>query len=78
MTTDMPDIGSTVVRLTRKNKVLYGEVIEHRNDGTYDFFIVEWSPDWRVEYPAKAYRDTVDPSTCPECDSENHRFHPGY
>lgn len=81
---DIPEIGMVVTKLTRKGKIVTGEIIATGNDGCgiYSWFAVDWNVGGTygdtVEYNLTAWGDTVWVPTCPECDSPYHTNHPGY
>lgn len=69
---DLPPIGTHVVRYGRGGKLMNGDVIDHRDDGMYRFFVVEYGEDLRVEYAAGYWMVTVFPRSCRFCDSPHH------
>lgn len=69
---DIPVIGQTVVSLSRKGNLRYGEVIGTRDDGRQLHIIVEYSESLRVEYPMSRWRDSFWPESCAICDGESH------
>lgn len=75
----MPVEGMSVSTLTRKNRLIAGEIVSTRTDGTFDFFTVEWEstkpdvPVWKVEYnTAREWGNSVYVPTCTICDSSYH------
>lgn len=69
---DLPYVGQAVCELTRRGKLLTGEVIDIRDDGMYVHFAVRWDVGGATEYPLRCWGDRVSPRMCRFCDSPYH------
>lgn len=69
---DMPIEGQEVCRLNMKRNLIVGHVDSvDTEDSLYPSFTVEWTGG-KTQYPMRAWRDRVSPTTCAVCDSETH------